>query len=150
MPCVLKVLRHRVPTGSFFRCRRIGRCLALLLVIRATPAPPPQPQPPSLPAAADQEPITPVPLPPAADPLKLALGERLFADPRLSVDGSRACLSCHDIRTNGADAKRYDRGLDGSQLSLNTPPVFNAALSFRLNWEGNYRTLEVQAAALLE
>jgi cytochrome c peroxidase len=28
--------------------------------------------------------------------------------------------------------------------------VFNAALSFRLNWEGNFRSLEAQAEALLE
>jgi cytochrome c peroxidase len=27
--------------------------------------------------------------------------------------------------------------------------VFNAALSFRLNWEGNFRTLEAQAEATL-
>jgi cytochrome c peroxidase len=105
---------------------------------------------PGLGLAGEHEPITPIPAPPDADPLKLALGERLFADPRLSVDGSRACLSCHDIRTNGADAKRYDKGVDGSQLSLNTLTVFNAALSFRLNWEGNYRTLETQAAGSLE
>jgi cytochrome c peroxidase len=120
----------------------------LLLVTAVTTAP--AADPPGVPPPAEQEPITPIPLPPAADPLKLALGERLFADPHLSVDGSRACLSCHDIHTNGADAKRYDKGLDGSKLSLNTLTVFNAALSFRLNWEGNYRTLEAQAAASLE
>jgi cytochrome c peroxidase len=34
--------------------------------------------------------------------------------------------------------------------SLNVPTVFNAALSFRLNWEGNHRTLESQAKASLE
>jgi hypothetical protein len=27
-------------------------------------------------------------------------------------------------------------------LSFNTPTVFNAALNFRLNWEGNVRSLE--------
>lgn len=63
--------------------------------------------------------------PPAADPLKLALGERLFADLGLSRDGSRACMSCHDIRGNGADAKRFDKVLDGSELPFNTPTVFN-------------------------
>ena len=119
----------------------------LLLVVAVTTAPAADP---SVPPPAGEEPITPIPLPPAADPLRLALGERLFADPQLSVDASRPCLSCHDIHTNGADAKRFDKGADGSQLSLNTLTVFNAALSFRLNWEGNYRTLEAQAAASLE
>ena len=33
---------------------------------------------------------------------------------------------------------------------LNTSTVFNAALSFRLNWEGGFRTLEDQAKALIE
>jgi len=44
-------------------------------------------------------------LPPGFDPLRpiLALGEHLFEDHRLSGDGSRACSSCHDVRTNGAD-----------------------------------------------
>ena len=119
----------------------------MLFVIAVTTAPAADP---GVPPPAEEEPITPIPLPPAADPLKLALGERLFADPHLSVDGSRACLSCHDIRTNGADANRFDRALNGSKLSLNTLTVFNAALSFRLNWEGNFRTLEAHAAALLE
>ena len=59
-------------------------------------------------ASADQEPITPIPPPPAADPLKLKLGERLFGDPRLSGDGKLSCSSCHDLRTNGASAGRKD------------------------------------------
>jgi cytochrome c peroxidase len=59
-------------------------------------------------------------------------------------------LSCHDIRTNGADGNRRDKACDGSELPLNTPTVFNAALSFRLNWEGKFRTLEAQAEAVLE
>jgi cytochrome c peroxidase len=98
----------------------------------------------------DQEPITPVPPPPDADPLKLALGKRLFEDPRLSQDGTRACSSCHDTRTNGADANRRDKMLDGSELPLNTTTVFNAALSFRLNWEGNFRSFEAHNEALLQ
>jgi cytochrome c peroxidase len=82
--------------------------------------------------------------------LKVALGERLFADPRLSGDGSRACASCHDIRTNGADANRHDEAPDGSEIFFNTPTVFNAALSFRLGWEGKFRTLEAQVEAIVE
>ncbi|WP_082012621.1 cytochrome-c peroxidase [Belnapia sp. F-4-1] len=78
-----------------------------------------------------------------------ALGERLFVDPRLSGDGSRACASCHDLRTNGATANRRDLGLDGQELPLNTATVFNAAFSFRLGWEGGARSLEAHAEALL-
>jgi len=96
------------------------------------------------------EPITPVPAPPAADPLKLALGERLFADPRLSHSNTRTCLSCHDLKTNGASRNAQNTAPDGSQLSFNTSTVFNSALSFRFGWEGEFRTLEAQAAASLQ
>jgi cytochrome c peroxidase len=106
--------------------------------------------PPSPEVFSEAEPITPIPAPPAADPLKLALGERLFADRRLSHDGRLACISCHDIHTNGADGKKLRVARDGSKLSLNTLTVFNAALSFRLNWEGNFRTLEAQTRSSLE
>ena len=91
-----------------------------MLMITITTAAAPGLQPLGPQAAAEQEPITPVPPPPLADPLKLALGERLFADSRLSGDGSRACTTCHDIRTNGADGQRRDKAFDGSELALNT------------------------------
>jgi cytochrome c peroxidase len=100
--------------------------------------------------ATDEQPITPVPAPPAADPQKVALGERLFADPRLSRDNTRKCSSCHDLESNGASRNAQDGALDGSLLSFNTATVFNSALSFRLGWEGEFRTLEAQAAATLQ
>jgi cytochrome c peroxidase len=101
-------------------------------------------------SATADEPVSPIPEPPLAAPLKIALGERLFEDPRLSGSRTRSCTSCHDIRTNGASTSVQDIGLDGSALALNTSTVFNAALSFRFNWEGGYRTLESQALASLE
>jgi cytochrome c peroxidase len=94
--------------------------------------------------------ITPVPQPPPADPLKLALGEHLFNDRRLSHDDTVACSSCHDVHTNGADDSHRIIARDGSHVAFTTLTVFNAALSFRLNWEGNVRTLESQAQAALE
>jgi len=96
------------------------------------------------------EPITPIPEPPPADPRRLALGARLFSDRSLSRDGSRSCSSCHHLDTNGADHNPRDHALDGSAIPFNTPSVFNAALSFRLNWEGNFRTLEAQTAFTLQ
>jgi cytochrome c peroxidase len=122
----------------------------LLLVSAATVAAAPESQTPALQAPAEQEPITPVPLPPASDPLKLALGERLFADPRLSHDGGLTCSSCHDMHSNGADGKKQRIARDGSVMTFNIPTVFNAALSFRLNWEGNFRTLEEHTESSLE
>jgi len=91
-----------------------------------------------------REPITPIPPAPTADPSKLALGEELFRSPLLSRDQTRSCLSCHDVGSNGADSVQHAIGADGKTLLFNTLTVFNAALSFRLNWAGDKRTLESQ------
>ena len=98
-------------------------------------------------AVAEDEPITPIPLPPAADPVKLALGERLFADTRLSADGNLACSSCHDIKTNGAGNVWTEAG--SRKKSFDALTVFNASLSFRLGWQGNARNLAEHVEASL-
>ncbi|WP_291699292.1 cytochrome-c peroxidase [Bradyrhizobium sp.] len=97
---------------------------------------------------AEDEPITPVPEPPAADPLKLALGARLFGDVRLSTAGNLACASCHDIRSNGAGGIRTQPG--NAMPVYDTLTVFNAALSFRLGWQGSFRNLAEHVEASLE
>jgi len=79
-----------------------------------------------------------------------SLGEALFADKRLSGGGRRACSSCHDLDTNGASGQSRDVAPDGRALAFNTPTVFNAAASFRLNWEGGVRDLETQARRSIE
>jgi cytochrome c peroxidase len=105
--------------------------------------------------AAEQGPITPIPPPPTVDPRKRAIGERLFQDVRLSAKGDFACSTCHNLRTNGASGRptrKNDPANDSqsAQPSLNTLSVFNAALSFRLGWEGGSQTLAAQAQASLE
>lgn len=124
-------------------------CLALLLLVGDFVAEASDSQPAAKPSA-DQEPITPIPQPPAADPLKLKLGEDLFGDPRLSADGELACSSCHDLRTNGAGGGRRTFAHDGSKAPFDTLTIFNASLSFRLNWEGNFRAFGAQAESSLE
>src|SRR5882757_113326 len=86
---------------AFLRARPwlLWICLALLLLVGGATAQAPDFQVATKPSG-DQEPITPIPPPPAADPLKLKLGESLFGDPRLSRDGQLACSSCHDLQTN--------------------------------------------------
>lgn len=95
------------------------------------------------------EPIAPVPAAAAAEPAKARLGERLFRDARLSHHDRLACVSCHRLDRGGDDGKALSIGADGRPLDFNTPTVFNAALSFRLNWRGNFRSLEEQAEAVL-
>jgi cytochrome c peroxidase len=120
--------------------------LALVCLNAASPA---TAQSPTLQARAGQEPITAIPTVPTRDPRRLALGERLFNDRRLSHDDTHSCSSCHDIRTNGASANAQDLTPEGRPLALNTPTIFNASLNFRLNWEGNVRSLEDHAEQTL-
>jgi cytochrome c peroxidase len=101
------------------------------------------------PDTASGEPIVPVPLALGLDPAKVALGEMLFHDTRLSRENSVACASCHRLSDGGDDNVARGPGADGGLLPFNAPTVFNAALSFRLNWRGNFRTLEEQAEAVL-
>ena len=121
------------------RRRRIAyRLLALVCLSAISPV---TAQSPTFQARAGQEPITPIPAPRAQDPQRVLLGERLFGDRRLSHDNTHSCSSCHDIGTNGASANTHDTP-EGQPMVLNTPTVFNASLNFRLNWEGNFRSLE--------
>jgi len=127
--------------------RRIVFLLLLLVcLIAASPA---TTQSPILRARASQEPITPIPAMSAQEPKRIALGEKLFADTRLSHSDTHSCSSCHDIGTNGASANARDSTPEGRLLALNTPTVFNASLSFRLNWEGNVRSLEESTERIL-
>src|SRR5262245_13019423 len=138
---VIRVARSLLPWMCVVALASLQQSLALSQAIE-------QPVEPG--SVALQEPITPIPAPPALDPLRVRLGERLFRDSRLSRDNSRSCVSCHDLSGNGASGKSLDQGVDGSPLPLNTPTVFNAALSFRLGWEGQYRSLDGQTTALIE
>ncbi|MCJ2052925.1 cytochrome-c peroxidase [Methylobacterium sp. J-070] len=93
--------------------------------------------------------ITPVPSSLGADPGRIALGRMLFTDTRLSRGGDRACITCHDIRSNGASAVARNLTTDGTPMPRNTPTAFNAALSFRLGWAGDIPTLQDQAEIAL-
>jgi cytochrome c peroxidase len=120
--------------------RRFAVCLVLITASlnAVSPTAAQSPIPEVNPA---QEPITPIPVSRAQDPHRLLLGEKLFGDRRLSHGNTHSCLLCHDIGSNGASANAHDTPV-GQPRALNTPTVFNASLSFRLNWEGNIRSLE--------
>jgi cytochrome c peroxidase len=134
------------PAATRPGCRMACLLLALVCLNAAAPA---AAQSPTLRAPAGHEPITPIPATPDQDPRRVALGERLFSDRRLSHDNTRACSSCHDIRTNGASGNAQDVTPEGQPLPRNTPTVFNAALSFRLNWDGTFRSLEKHTEQIL-
>jgi cytochrome c peroxidase len=78
----------------------------------------------------------------AKDRAKIELGRKLFGDKRLSHDNVLACASCHRLEAAGDDGHAHSQGADGRPLEFNTPTIFNAANNYRLNWRGNFRTLE--------
>ncbi|WP_428620630.1 cytochrome-c peroxidase [Reyranella sp.] len=98
---------------------------------------------------AEAAPITPVPRPAGLDPAKVRLGEKLFHDVRLSHDNVVACASCHRLDRGGDDDRVRPMGSDGLPLDYNAPTIFNATLSFRYNWRGNFRELETQNESTL-
>lgn len=98
----------------------------------------------ALPASASAVAI--VPPPPDLPPVKVALGERLFRDPRLSGDQTLACAGCHDLARGGVDRLPVSIGVAGGKGGINAPTVFNAALNFVQFWDGRAATLEEQAA----
>jgi cytochrome c peroxidase len=96
--------------------------------------------------ARGREALPPLPPVPALSPEKVALGERLFFDKRLSKDNSIACASCHDFARGGSDRMPVSIGVDGQRGPINAPTVFNAALNFVQFWDGRAASLEAQAA----
>ena len=91
------------------------------------------------------EPIQPIADSIPVDIRKVALGEMLYNDPRLSSDNTVSCASCHNLQTGGVDNKAYSEGV-GKQLGgVNAPTVFNAVYNFVQFWDGRAADLAEQA-----
>lgn len=92
------------------------------------------------------EPVQPLPLALDLDPARVALGEKLYHDPRLSGDNSISCATCHDLGKGGTDQLPLSAGIGGGQGALNSPTTFNSGFNFVQFWDGRARTLAQQAA----
>lgn len=78
---------------------------------------------------------------------KVALGERLYYDTRLSGDGTLSCASCHDLyQKAGGDGRRTATGIAGQVGGRNVPTIWNAAFQSVMFWDGRAHSLEEQAA----
>ncbi len=79
-------------------------------------------------------------------PEKVALGERLFHDPALSIDRTVSCSSCHDVKRGvGEDHRSASLGVGGQVGNRNAPTVWNSAFQSVLFWDGRASSLEEQA-----
>jgi cytochrome c peroxidase len=89
--------------------------------------------------------VRPIPDTLGADPVKAALGERLYHDTRLSGDNTISCASCHELAKGGTDQQVVSDGIRGQKGGINAPTTYNAALNFAQFWDGRAATLEAQA-----
>jgi cytochrome c peroxidase len=81
---------------------------------------------------------------------KVALGRRLFHDPRLSRDGTIACASCHNPARAFTDSRSVAVGVSGRYGRRNVPTLVNRAWGRLFFWDGRVRTLEEQVLRPIE
>jgi cytochrome c peroxidase len=79
-------------------------------------------------------------------PARVALGQKLFFESRLSGDGTVACATCHDPDRAFTDGRTVSVGIHGRVGQRNAPTVLNALYNKHQFWDGRVSTLEQQAA----
>jgi cytochrome c peroxidase len=76
---------------------------------------------------------------------KIALGQTLFFDPRLSGSRALSCATCHNPSLAWGDAMPKGLGHMGGRLGRSTPTILNVAWGEPYFWDGRATTLEDQA-----
>ncbi|MFH2005029.1 MAG: cytochrome c peroxidase [bacterium] len=94
--------------------------------------------------------LQPLPESVKVDAAKLALGERLYNDKRLSGDDTLSCASCHALDKGGTDRLRFSVGIKKQLGPINSPTVFNSGLQFVQFWDGRSPDLADQAGGPVE
>ncbi|MCY1074386.1 cytochrome-c peroxidase [Archangium lansingense] len=127
---------------------RVSWMIAALLFAGAASAeePPKGAPPPKLPPGVSAI-LYKVSVPPGSEPTpeKVALGEKLFLDKRLSLDNSVSCSTCHDPEKGFVDGKTVSEGVEKRKGMRNSPTVLNAMFNATQFWDGRSATLEEQA-----
>ena len=98
-----------------------------------------------LPAAPSEFPPMQVPEDNPQTMAKALLGYLLFFDPRLSVDGSRSCYSCHQNEHGNGGETPLAVGAKDKQLTRHSPVIWNVGYLDRFYWDGRADSLEAQA-----
>jgi len=75
---------------------------------------------------------------------RVELGRSLFFDPRLTIDASMSCSSCHQPAFYGTDALPKPTGVKQRPHPRHVPTNLNAGTSFVIHWRGDRTNLEDQ------
>jgi cytochrome c peroxidase len=80
-------------------------------------------------------------------PEKVALGEKLFNEKRISVNDKVSCATCHDPAKGFVDHKPLAEGVaaPAKRTQRNSPTVLNAMFNAVQFWDGRAPSLEEQA-----
>lgn len=81
---------------------------------------------------------------------KVELGKLLYFDPRLSVNGTVSCATCHNPQKGFTDQEVFSSGMNGQKGDRNAPTVINSAFSYLQFWDGRAPSLEEQAKGPME
>lgn len=105
------------------------------------PTLPPLPEPPKN--------LGPVKAPPdnPTTAAKVRLGQQLFFDPALSVDGTRSCYSCHKNEDGTGGHEPTAIGAKDTPINRHSPTLWNVGYLPKLYWDGRAGSLEAQAKA---
>ena len=79
----------------------------------------------------------PTPAVPADNPMseaKVALGERLFLERRLSLNGTYSCASCHEPSLSFSDGRQVAVGATGDALPHSAMALVNVAYNVSYGW----------------
>jgi len=85
---------------------------------------------------------------PISNPLtrgKYELGRQLYFDPRVSLDGTVSCATCHNPDKGWTDNIPVSIGIDGQAGSRSAPTVLNTVYGKTMFWDGRAPSLEGQA-----
>ncbi|MBI5626628.1 MAG: c-type cytochrome [Nitrosomonadales bacterium] len=80
---------------------------------------------------------------------KVVLGRSLFFDPRLSIDNTVSCASCHQPQNAFSDIRQVSLGVGLRAGDRNAPTIINRAFSREQFWDGRANSLEEQSKAPL-
>lgn len=76
---------------------------------------------------------------------KITLGKQLYFDPRLSIDNSISCASCHDPAKGWSNDAQFATGVKNQLGGRNAPTIINVAYNRFQFWDGRAGSLEEQA-----